>query len=320
MRDGEHDDVPRRGSGKFIDPLWTADGAPRAVVPLQALRTVWFNTGSLCNIACTDCYMDSHPRNDRLAYLRHDEVVDFLEQIARGGHPVTQIGLTGGEPFMNPDIIAILREALGRGFDVLVLTNAMKSLWNTRADVQALADAYGSKLTLRVSIDHYTREGHEAVRGVSSWAVVMRTVAWLVDAGIDLAVAGRTVRQEDEAAARAGYGALFERLGVPVDGGDPARLVLFPEMDASRDVPEITAACWAIVGTRPEAQMCASGRMVLRRKGDARPVVVPCTLLPYDRRFDLGATLEEAVACPPIPLNHPHCARFCVLGGASCSP
>ena len=57
--------------------------------------------------------------------------------------------------------------------------------------------------------------------------------------------------------------------------------------------------------------------MVVKHKGRAHPVVVPCTLLPYDARFELGETLAGAARV--VKLNHPHCARFCVLGGASCS-
>lgn len=63
--------------------------------------------------------------------------------------------------------------------------------------------------------------------------------------------------------------------------------------------------------------MCASSRMVVKRRGAARPAVLACTLLPYDPAFEMGETLEEAER--PVQLNHPHCARFCVLGGASCS-
>jgi hypothetical protein len=57
--------------------------------------------------------------------------------------------------------------------------------------------------------------------------------------------------------------------------------------------------------------------MVVKRKGQARPAVVACTLLPYDPQFELGHTLAEALGT--VHLNHPHCARFCVLGGAACS-
>ena len=93
--------------------------------------------------------------------------------------------------------------------------------------------------------------------------------------------------------------------------------MLFPEMDAAADVPEITTACWGILGKAPDSLMCASSRMVVKRRGAARPAVVACTLLPYDPQFELGGTLAEAAR--PVPLNHPHCARFCVLGGAACS-
>jgi hypothetical protein len=122
---------------------------------------------------------------------------------------------------------------------------------------------------------------------------------------------------EDEAAERAGFARLFAEHAIPVDAGDSAALVLFPEMDADVDVPEITDACWSILGKSPEQVMCASSRMVVRRKGAARPAVLACTLIPYDPAFEMGATLAEAAGA--VPLNHPHCAKFCVLGGASCS-
>ena len=63
--------------------------------------------------------------------------------------------------------------------------------------------------------------------------------------------------------------------------------------------------------------MCSSSRMVVKRKGAGHLSVLACTLLPYEPEFDLGQTLEEAER--PVALNHPHCAKFCVLGGASCS-
>ncbi len=142
-------------------------------------------------------------------------------------------------------------------------------------------------------------------------------MSWLAANGFNLAVAGRTLWGEPEAALRRGYARLFAAEGIPIDADDPQRLVLFPEMDASMDVPEITEACWGILGIAPQSVMCASQRMVVKRKGAARPSVLACTLLPYDERFDLGPTL--AAASRPVKLNHPHCAKFCVLGGGSCS-
>ena len=79
-----------------------------------------------------------------------------------------------------------------------------------------------------------------------------------------------------------------------MDAFDPVRLMLFPEMDPTRDVPEITTACWGILHKSPDDVMCASSRMVVKRKDAPHPVVLACTLLPYDPRFELGRTLAEA--------------------------
>ena len=93
--------------------------------------------------------------------------------------------------------------------------------------------------------------------------------------------------------------------------------MLFPELDESADVPEITTKCWSVLDITPESLMCANSRMVIKRNNAATPSVVPCTLLPYEERFDLGTTLREADTS--VALNHPHCSKFCVLGGGSCS-
>ena len=317
MPEGNMARRPRIDPGKFRDPDVTAAGERRAQVALERLTTLWFNTGTLCNIACKNCYIESSPSNDSLAYLSVAEVREYLDEIADRDLPVEEIGFTGGEPFMNPDFIAMIEESLARGFRVLVLTNAMKPLWHKRAQLLALKQRYGQKLTVRVSMDHYLQPNHEAIRGPRSWAPMIEGLTWLAANGFNLAVAGRTLWGEGDDAERAGYAALFAELGVPVDARDPAALVLFPEMDATADVPEITVACWGILGVDPAKVMCATSRMVIKRKGAARPRVVPCTLLPDDPQFELGHRLADATGA--VKLNHPHCAKFCVLGGASCS-
>ena len=115
--------------GKFVDPKVTADGSARATVALTKPETLWFNTGTLCNITCANCYIESSPDNDRLVYLTVAEVEDYLDQLEARKWPVTEIGFTGGEPFMNPQMIDMARAALARGHDVLILTNAMAPHW-----------------------------------------------------------------------------------------------------------------------------------------------------------------------------------------------
>jgi hypothetical protein len=155
-------------------------------------------------------------------------------------------------------------------------------------------------------------------RGAGSFAKTLEGLRWLVSEGFTVHVAGRLgFGQGQEAAMRQGYAALFAEHGIPVDASDPVALMLFPEMDERAEVPEITEACWGILHKSPDSVMCASSRMVVKRKGAEHPSVIACTLLPYDAQFELGTTLAEAAQ--PVALNHPHCARFCVLGGAACS-
>jgi len=302
---------------KFQDPALTLKGERRAQVGLAALETLWFNTGTLCNITCANCYIESSPRNDALVYLSAAEVREYLDE-ARA-FPVREVGFTGGEPFMNPDLVPMLEDVLARGLHALVLTNAMQPMRRYAAPLLALRDRHGvDRLTIRVSLDHHDAAIHDLERGAGSFARTLEGLAWLAREGFAIHVAGRAgFGSEEEAAMRAGYAALFAAHGLAVDAGDPVALMLFPEMDAGRDVPEITESCWGILKKSPDAMMCASSRMVVKRKGAARPAVLACTLLAYDERFELGATLAEANR--PVSLNHPHCATFCVLGGAACS-
>ena len=302
---------------KFRDPFVTARGETRATVALKALDTLWFNTGTLCNLACTGCYIESSPRNDRLEYLTRAEVRQYLDEIAADALPTRSIGFTGGEPFMNPDIVGMLEDVLSRGLHALVLTNAMLPMRKLRDPLLALHRSYSETLKIRVSLDHYTQAGHEAERGARSWQPTIDGLVWLAEHKFAIDVAGRRLTPEPEDSLRLGYGRLFAALGLPVDAADPVRLMLFPEMDPASDVPEITTACWGILHKSPEDVMCASARMVVKRKDAAAPVVLACTLVPYDVRFEMGRTLKEASGA--VALNHPYCASFCVLGGAACS-
>jgi MoaA/NifB/PqqE/SkfB family radical SAM enzyme len=303
--------------GKFRDPFVTAKGEARAYVGMRALETLWFNTGTLCNLTCRNCYIESSPRNDRLAYLTRNEVRDYLDEIACDGLPTRLIGFTGGEPFMNPDIIGMLDDVLTRGFGALVLTNAMQPMRKLRAELLALRQVHGARLRIRVSLDHHTAAVHEAERGRRSWAPTIDGLVWLSRNGFAIDVAGRMFSGSPEAELRAEFALLFNELDVPIDAFDPVRLMLFPEMDAHHDAPEITTGCWDILHKSPDHVMCASARMVVKRHGAPAPAVLACTLLAYEPQFELGRTLAEARR--PVSLNHPYCASFCVLGGAACS-
>ena len=246
-----------------------------------------------------------------LAYITTAEVTAYLDEIAADGLE-QEIGFTGGEPFL--EMIDILEATLSRSFRALVLTNAMRPLAKMRTGCCGCAN--------HTAMSGYTRfcrplrtNTPRKERGPRSWEPAIAGLTWLSENG-QINVAGRTFWDEDEASLRAGYGRLFSKIGLAIDPQNPVDLVLFPEMDEMADVPEITTACWGILDVSPDAMMCASSRMVLKRRGTDKTIVVPCTLLPYDERFEMGETLAEAAA--DVALNHPHCAKFCVLGGGAC--
>ena len=301
----------------FIDPLKTAKGENRAYVYMSGLKTLWFNTGTLCNLACVNCYIESTPKNDRLVYLTHDEVKGYLDEIRDDKISTDEIGITGGEPFMNPAIIPIMEECLKRGFKLLILTNAMRPMMKCEAELLRLKEQYGEQMTMRVSIDHFKRELHEEERGLRSWEPMMKGLQWLSDNDFTLDIAGRTRWGEQENELRQGFDAFFKKHKIKINALDNKQLMLFPEMDENAEVPEITTACWDILNIDPEDMMCASSRMVVKRKGDENPSVMACTLLAYDQQFNMGETLKEA--SQSVYLNHPHCSKFCVLGGGACS-
>ncbi len=309
--------VARLSDDKFSDPMTTAAGEARAHVALSRLKTLWINTGTLCNITCRNCYIESSPSNDRLVYITKAEVLSYLDEIADNGLEVEEIGFTGGEPFMNAELISILDICLARGFKVLVLTNAMRPMQRYKASLLNLHGRYGRRLTIRVSLDHYSAERHEEERGPDTFSRALSGLKWLNENGFRTTIAGRTMWGEDASTERDGYLRLFAERNIDLALDEPDAIVLFPEMESTWDVPEITTACWSILHKSPNDVMCASSRMVIKRKGAAQPAVVACTLLPYDEEFELGHTLKEASR--PVALNHPFCAQFCVLGGASCA-
>jgi uncharacterized Fe-S cluster-containing radical SAM superfamily protein len=313
---------------KFTNPDFTAKGDPRASVPLDRLETLWINTGTLCNITCQNCYIESSPSNDRLEYIKTAEVAAYLDEIADQKLGTHTIGYTGGEPFLNPDMLAILEDTLRRGLKVLLLTNAMQPMQRPKIKqgLVALREKYGEQLRLRVSLDHFTQALHETERGPKTWPKALVGLDWLAANKFNMAIAGRTCWNETEADERAGYAALIKKHGWTINPADREQLMLLPEMDGKKDVPEITTACWDILHLSPSNMMCATSRMVVKRKGADKPTVTPCTLLPYEPQFEMGTTLKESMVANDgmftngaVKLCHVHCAKFCVLGGGSCS-
>jgi len=299
---------------KFKNPITTADGSTRAFIEAKKIKTLWFNTGTLCNIECKNCYIESSPKNDRLVYITFEEVKLFIDEAIDKNLGTKEIGFTGGEPFMNKDVLKMIEYSLSKNFKVLVLSNAMKPMLNRKEDLLKINH---QDLTIRVSIDHYQKEKHEEIRGKNTFNVMMEGLKWLNQNNFNYALATRLLWGEQEDQLRDNFNLFIDKYNLKLDAKSKEQLVTFAEMDEKFDTPEITTACWNLLGKNPDDIMCSSSRMVVKKKTSPKPSVIACTLLPYEDEFDLGQNLTNSLK--KIYLNHKHCSKFCVLGGSSCS-
>ena len=299
---------------KFKNPITTADGSTRAFIEAKRIKTLWFNTGTLCNIECKNCYIESSPKNDRLVYITFEEVKLFIDEAIDKNLGTKEIGFTGGEPFMNEDVLKMIEYSLSKNFKVLVLSNAMKPMLNRKEDLLKINH---QDLTIRVSIDHYQKGKHEEIRGKNTFNVMMEGLKWLNQNNFNYALATRLLWGEQEDQLRDNFNLFIDKYNLKLDAKSKEQLVTFAEMDEKFDTPEITTACWNLLGKNPDDIMCSSSRMVVKKKTSPKPSVIACTLLPYEDEFDLGQNLTNSLK--KIYLNHKHCSKFCVLGESSCS-
>ena len=302
-------------TNKFTNQLKTLNGDDRAFVEFTDWQTLWLNSGTKCNLACEHCYIESSPTNDRLEFIKLEDVLEHIIDFSKVDNSKKRIGITGGEPFINPHILDIIKEVLSRNISVLVLSNGVNVMNRVITKLEQLNEQFPNKLSIRISLDHYTREIHEKERGLNTFTKAVDAIELLYTKQIPFSVAGRSLQSEDMEQASNSYIKLLKEREIPLSKD---QLVIFPEMDLDKDVPEISTKCWDILKKSPDQQMCASERMIVKQKGKDKVQFQACTLLAYQEEFNMGSTLKESTE-GAVHLNHPFCAQFCVLGGASCS-
>ena len=167
---------------------------------------VSWNLTYRCNLACEHCYLDAGPnplvKTEEFAdrsELSTDDCFKVIEEIASFAPECLTI-LTGGEPLLRRDILAIVRRASERGLWPVVGTNGVKVTVNV-ARLLAEAGARG----LALSLDALDPERHDRFRAVrGAWENTVRGAEVLRDAGLPYLVqttVGRHNRDELEAIA-----------------------------------------------------------------------------------------------------------------------
>ena len=136
---------------------------------------LWFFTGTQCNLTCTQCYVESSPTNNSIPYLTYETFEKYLNEAHQQDFNKLDIYFTGGEPFLNPDILKMLDKALDYG-DTTVLTNGTKfndKLIN-KLDQKISSKKY--KLIFRISLDGTTAEQHDAFRGKGTFEKTLKGI------------------------------------------------------------------------------------------------------------------------------------------------
>lgn len=173
------------GVGWATGPRPADDGRPVVSLFGSALfpPRLWVYSNFHCNLACDYCVVASSPsaRRRELPVERFRALVD--EALREG---FTELYLTGGEPFVHPDVVAMIEYASDR-LTTVVLTNAMLFTGRRRAALARLAGR--PRLTLQSSIDGASAATHDAWRGAGSWARAIEGLRYAADLGLPLRVA-----------------------------------------------------------------------------------------------------------------------------------
>jgi molybdenum cofactor biosynthesis enzyme MoaA len=152
-------------------------------VPIKALDTLWFQVaGTICNIECTHCFISCSPRNHSHEMMSLGEVERWLAEARELG--VREYYFTGGEPFMNRDMLPILAATLRQG-PATVLTNGMLLRPELCAALKSLFDESEYSLDIRVSLDGFDAVSHDAIRGRGVWDRVMIGIRNLSQCGLN---------------------------------------------------------------------------------------------------------------------------------------
>ena len=286
-----------------------SDRAP--FLPLSSLDALWFQvSGTLCNLRCNHCFISCSPENHTLGLMKFEQFKPYLDEAQKYG--VKEYYFTGGEPFINPDIFRILQATLAVG-PVTVLTNATRF---TEAKVSLLAglrDASIYSLELRVSIDGFSPETNDPIRGPGTFKQAMDGVRMLVAAGflpIITSMRSWEIHEDDE------FLSEFRARLAEINYTRP-RMKLLPSLkigqEAKRDVGYgryefVTEAMMA--GYDATQLLCHNSRVISDRGVHVCPILVDKP----DAR--LGDTMADTLK--GYRLRHQACIT-CYRFGALCS-
>jgi len=288
------------------------EGKSRGYIQPKRLKELWFHTGTICNLRCPFCLEGSRPGDNRLNPITLEDAKPFIQEALALG--TEQFSFTGGEPFVIPEMVAILEYALDFG-PCLVLTNATEPLLNRLHQIAPLFNK-PFPLSFRVSLDYPDPAMHDAGRGQGNFHLSLKVMEQIHSCGFSVSIARQSAANENIEEVNRAYLPYFGKAGLPED----TAIVVFPdfhEPGSNPDVPHITESCMTTYKTEGQRDefMCSFSKMAVKRGGRMR--VYACTLVDDDEDYDQGGSLSEAMKIR-VMLKHHRCYT-CFASGASCS-
>ena len=280
-------------------------------VSLAALDQLWFQVaGTLCNLTCHHCFISCSPHNRSFGFLTLETVKQRLEEARELG--VKEYYFTGGEPFLNPQMTAILVATLQYG-PATVLTNGTvwKDEWLETLNRAEQTSEYS--LEFRVSIDGFSAQTNDPIRGEGTFDRALQGIQRLVEAGfLPIITATRTWPQASELEIIREFRKTLQKAGYT-----RPRLKILPSLKIGAESqrtsgygPLDRVTTEMLDGYDQSQLVCHQSRIVSDRGVHVCPILIdaPDSLL--------GQTLKDAAV--DFPLSHGACYT-CYQYGSICT-
>ncbi len=280
------------------------------MTPLIALDTLWLQVaGTVCNLACTHCFISCSPTNHSHEMMSRRDVERSLAEALPLG--VKEFYLTGGEPFLNPEIFEILEALLKEG-PVTVLTNGILILKREAAKLRALSEGSDYSLDIRVSMEGFDAATNDPIRGTGTFDRIVAGILNLHEARLNPVITvSEAMNDAGATASRERFLVFLRGLGL-----DRPRLKIMPLLRLGAEEKRTRGyAAWeslqgvTLDDSAARSLVCSSGRMVTS-KG-----VFVCPILIDSDTARMGVTLADGLR--PFELSSRAC-HTCYVEGLSC--
>jgi AdoMet-dependent heme synthase len=278
---------------------------------LDNLDNLWFQvSGTICNITCKHCFNNSSPANRSFDFMTLQQCKSYIDEAVNIG--VKEFYFTGGEPFANKELLQILEYTLRFG-PATILSNGMLIKENIAKKLKEISSNSIYTLELRISLDGYTEEMNDSIRGEGVFDKAMNGIKYLYENGfLPIVTITKTWENSEDEKVMDGFVKMLIGYGY-----SKPRLKILPslkigqEVIRSRGYDKYEFINEEMLNDYDVSQLLCSNSRLVTSKG-----VYVCPILLNEEDAKLGKSLMDAKKS--YELKHQACYT-CYLYGAICS-